>query len=125
MKLSTQDILEVEKYLKDSNDIIYVFTPNNVGDWNYSEHSRQFYLDWLHKQYPGKVFKYTNTLLSNSIHCKLSYYLKVQWQFRDTSLGILRNNLINLRNEIVPLRKIKQTLVCLKQAQLEMDKLKI
>lgn len=129
MELTTQDVIEVEKHLKEHRGIIYVFAPSDVGDWDNYKHSRQDYLDWLHKQYTNSVCKYTNTMLSDSLHSKVSAYLQVKWEMRNTSLGIIRHDLIRLRNEIGPLQNIKQTLVCLRKAQLnvqtEMNKLRI
>lgn len=126
MSLSAIEIIEVEEYLK-SNDkkIIYVFAPSDVGQWDNHKFEPGHYLAWLRSQYPGREFDYTCTLLCQELSSRVNDYLQMKWQFRNTSLGVIRQDLVRLRGEIVPLRRIKQAVVCLREAQKEMNQLRI
>lgn len=125
MDLTTEDVIEVEKHIEEHKGITYVFSPRGVGDYKMAKYSRQDYLDWLCKQYPDIVFRYTNSMLTHSLMSRVSEYLTLKWDMRNLSLGIIRHNMVRFRDEIAPLKKIKETIVCLKQAQREMDNLRI
>lgn len=123
MDLSTEQVIEVEKHLAEHKGKAYVFTPKGVR--RNSDYEPELYLAWLRSLYPDIAFEYTCSMRSFSMDAKITEYLSLKWEMRNTSLGIIRHNMARLRNEIVPLRKIKQTLCCLKQAQAQMDKLRI
>lgn len=127
MELTTLDVIEVEKHLKEHKGKVYLFAPRDVRQD--SDYEPELYLAWCRGYYPDIVFKYTHSMGSLSMDAKVTEYLTIKWEMRNTSLGIIRHDLIRLRNEIGPLQKIKQTLACLRKAQfnvqIEMDKLRI
>ena len=123
MELTTADVIEVEKHLEEHKGITFVFAPKGVSPS--SDYKPELYLAWLRSQYPDIVFEYTCSMGSFSMATKITEYLSIKWYMRNMSLGIIRHNMVRLRDEIAPLRVIKQTLCCLKQAQAQMDKLRI
>jgi len=113
--LTSIEILEVEHALKTSKEVS-MFPPNNSIYWDTSYTiDSQDYLDWLHCQYPSITFEYTNR--PSSLAAKITEYLKVKWRFRAIGTASIRHELINLRKEIRPLRKLRDAVLTFREAE--------
>lgn len=124
-KLTPEDILAVRDWLLKANTgATYVFAPLGVGNQNYSTTTPEEYLEWLHKQYPQKTFKYTCSMLSYSFATRIDEYLKVKWEMRDIGDAFIRHELINLREEIKPLRTLKEAVVAFREAEKKWEEVK-